>query len=198
MLKVGITGGIGSGKTLVCRVFELLKVPVYYADDEARKLINQHPIIQKQLKDCFGVEIYLHENALDRKKMAGIVFHDKTALKKLNSIVHPVVRQHFSQWLEQHPNAPYVVQEAAILFESGLYKKLDEVIVVDAPLELRIQRVMQRDQVGREDVLARIQNQMPEKEKMALADFVIHNDGERLLLPQILSVHHRLIDMYHR
>ncbi|MFA8434575.1 MAG: dephospho-CoA kinase [Marinifilaceae bacterium] len=194
MLKVGITGGIGSGKSLVCRVFEVLNVPVYYADEEARQLTDQHPEIQTQLKGYFGTDIYSDAATLDRKKLAGIVFHNKTALQRLNSIVHPVVRAHFRDWLEEHRNAPYIIQEAAILYESGLYKKLDKVIVVTAPIDLRIDRVMRRDQVSKEDVLSRINNQMPEEEKVARADFVIQNDEITMLIPQILRIHQALLE----
>ena len=195
MLVVGITGGIGSGKSLVCRLFSLLGVPVYLSDEQARYLTDNDPQIRQQLISLFGPLSYMSNGLLDRKRLSEIVFQDSEALKRLNEIVHPVVREHFRLWVKQNNRASYVIQEAAILCESGLYRDMDQVITVTAPLDLRIERVMARDGVLREAVLARIENQMPQEQKEKRSQFVIVNDGVELLIPQVLKVHALLKQM---
>lgn len=191
-LKIGITGGIGSGKSYVARVFKALGVPFYDADKEAKLLMNASPQIKKALLQEFGSQVYDTQGRLDRTYLASQVFKDNNKLDRLNAIVHPVVIQHGEDWsLAQ--TAPYSLKEAALLFESGSYKKLDYTILVMAPEEIRITRVMQRDGVTREEVLDRIRKQMPEGEKQQLADFVIVNDGIAPLLPQILPLHERFL-----
>ncbi len=194
MLRVGITGGIGSGKTTVCHIFEVLGVPVYYADDRAKHLMQHNDSLVSALKEAFGEEIY-KEGILDRPLLASKVFNDKDRLAKLNSLVHPAVAHDALKWQQANLHAPYTLKEAALLFEAGSYKALDKTIVVTAPLEIRVKRVMARDNATEEQVLARIANQWPEEEKVKLADFVITNDGMAALIPQVLHVHRQLLDL---
>jgi dephospho-CoA kinase len=192
MLKVGITGGIGSGKTTVCKVFELLGIPVYYADDEAKNILDTNAEVKNKIIQYFGNEVLNDSGLIDRKKLAAFVFNDKTKLNYLNSIVHPAVGLHFENWLEKNSNSNYILKEAAILFESGAYKAVDKVIAVVAPIELKIQRVMQRDKTTSEQVEQRINNQLSDDEKIKRAQYVIYNDEKQLLLPQILTIHQQL------
>lgn len=193
MLKVGITGGIGSGKTTVCRVFALLGIPVYYADEAAKELMQTHPAILAGLRELFGEEAFDAAGAPDRKKIAALVFHDKEKLAKLNALVHPLVRKHFDDWLEAQAGAPYTLKEAAILFESGTYEQMDKIITVAAPVEIRIERVINRDKVTADDVRKRLANQMSDEEKIKRSDYVIFNDDHDLLLPQVLKIHEELL-----
>lgn len=193
MFKLGVTGGIGSGKTLVCQVFEKLGVAVYNADSAARALMNSHPELRAGIVQMFGEEAYGDEG-LNRSYLAGIVFGDSKKLSLLNQLVHPVVRQDFLNWAELQENSPYVVEEAAILFESGAHAFLDQSVLVYAPEELRIERVMKRDGMGREQVLKRMGHQMEEEEKLKLADHVLRNDGTRMLLPQVIALHKKILE----
>lgn len=188
MLKIGITGGIGSGKTTVCKVFEILKIPVFYADEAAKSVMNKDPQLVAAIKREFGSEVYSREGVLDRKALANLVFNNSQALEKLNNLVHPAAIQAFKDWSDEQ-NSPYVIKEAAILFESGSYKDCDFTILVYTPENLRIKRVMKRDDTTEAEVRARINKQMPEDKKRELADFVIENDGSTALLPQVLSLH---------
>ena len=192
MKKIGITGGIGSGKTTVSKFFSLLGVPVYNADERAKYLLNNDINVIKKVKEIFGDEIYF-ENKIDRKHLSLLVFNQTNLLEKLNSIVHPAVFHDFDNWCLLHENEPYILKEAALIFETILHQKLDKIIVVTAPQELRISRVMQRDDSTKEEVKRRIQNQMSEEEKIERADFVIHNDEIEIIIPQILEIHSTLI-----
>lgn len=194
MLKVGITGGIGSGKSTVCKVFELLGIPVYYADDEAKKLLDSEPDVKSKIIQLLGKSLFDEKGVIDRKALATIVFNDKAKLEQLNSIVHPAVARHFEAWLNKNAAAKYIIKEAAILFESGAYKAVDKVITVAAPLELKIARVIQRDKTSRELVEQRIKSQMSDEEKIKHSQFVIYNDERELLIPQILRIHKELSD----
>jgi dephospho-CoA kinase len=191
MLTVGITGGIGSGKTTVCKIFKTLGVPVYDADERAKYLLNHDAEIIEQVKKLLGEESYL-KGELNRVYVSKKVFNDKKLLEQYNAIVHPAVADDTLKWSQRHSNAPYVLKEAALLVESGAYKFLDKLIVVTAPLEIRIQRVMQRDNVSRESVEARIRNQMDEAEIIKFADFIIVNDGKQALIKQVMQIHHKL------
>ena len=193
MLKIGITGGIGSGKTTVCRLFELLRIPVYYADDESKKILNWDKAAKESVVKIFGDSIWNADGSIDRKKLAGLVFNKKEELEKLNAILHPAVGKHFDNWVKDQ-KAPYCIKEAAILFESGAYKQVDKVIAVVAPLELKINRTIKRDGITKEEVLARIKNQMSDEEKVKKADFVIQNDELQLLIPQVLKLHRQILD----
>jgi dephospho-CoA kinase len=192
MLKVGITGGIGSGKSTVCKVFELFGVPVYYADDEAKKLLNT-TTVQQQIIAAFGNEIINSNCEIERPKLAAIVFNNKEKLQKLNSIVHPAVAKHFEEWLAIHSNSKYILKEAAILFESGSYSQVDKIISVVAPVDIRISRTMKRDNISKELVLQRMQNQISDEEKIKRSHFVIHNDESQLVIPQIIDIHKQLM-----
>lgn len=185
---IGITGGIGSGKSTVCRFFKLLQVPVFDADTVAKKLLNTHPKIKSGLIHQFGRNIYTENGTVDRKKLAEIIFNDDIQLRKMNDLVHPVVREEFEKWVTTHNHYPYVLHEAAILFESGFFKMMDYTILVSAPREQRIKWVMKRDGVSRQQVEERMNNQMPEEEKQKLASVVLTNDNQQLLIPKIIEI----------
>lgn len=189
MKKIGITGGIGSGKSTVCKIFETFGVPVYYADIEAKKITNNDPEIRRQLISLYGEEIYLPSGTINREKLAGIIFSNKQELKKVNSIIHPVVKKYYRNWVTENKNHKYLLKEAAILFESGSYKEQDLIITVVSPLEKRIERVQKRDGHSRETVLKKIENQMSDEEKIKKSDFVIYNDDKKMLIPQVLELH---------
>lgn len=188
MKKIGITGGIGGGKSIVCEVFKLLGVPVYHADDEARDLQHSNYQIRSSLIQLFGESIYTPEGLLDRKKLAGLIFTDKELIGRVNQIIHPVVRENFSVWADKHADEEYILYEAAILFESGYYKDLDLNILVVADEDIRIKRVIQRDNSTEEAVRQRINNQMPDEEKMKIADFILENNEKNLLIPKIIEL----------
>nr|WP_294936867.1 dephospho-CoA kinase [uncultured Flavobacterium sp.] len=170
---IGLTGGIGSGKSTIAGYFKEFGVPVYIADEEARKLMDDPEIIQK-VQAVFDENV-MENNALNRKLIADLVFSAPEKLKKLNSVIHPEVKKHFLAWVNAHKDKPFVIKEAAILFESGTYKDCDKIIVVTAPEEVRIQRVMNRDKVTKEQVSERMNHQWPDEKKIALSDFVIQN-----------------------
>lgn len=197
MLKVGITGGIGSGKSTVCRLFEKFGVPVYYADDRAKWLMNYDKGIRKQLIDNFGAAVYNDEGKLDRKYLANLVFQDKNQLERLNAIVHPAVFEDGQQWQAEQEalGVAYTIKEAALLYETGSYASLDKIIVVTAPEKIRIQRVMERDGATEEEVRARMSKQMPQEEKEKRANFIIQNIAWESLGTQISQIHEDLL--YH-
>jgi dephospho-CoA kinase len=195
MLKVGITGGIGSGKTTVCKIFETLGIPVYYADDRAKWLMENDEQLVKGIKDLFGEEAYTPEGKLNRPYIAQIVFSEKDKLSSLNQLVHPAVGLDGIRWNEAQTGVPYTLKEAALIYESGSYQLLDKVITVFAPKDLRIERVMARDQVDREAVESRIAKQMSEEEKMERADYVIYNDGNQSLIKQVYTIHKDLTSL---
>ncbi len=192
MIRVGLTGGIGSGKSVVAMVFSHLGVPVYQADYEAKKLYAKPEVLEK-IASLFGDAVIDKNGLLDRAKLASVVFSDPSKLEQLNSLIHPLVEAHFMQWLTTCMDAPYIIHEAAILFESGLYTKFDKIIAVTAPQELCIQRVMKRDGVTAGQVLQRIKNQWDQEKKAEKSDFVLINDGKQLLLPQIIGIHRALM-----
>ena len=194
MLKVGITGGIGSGKTTACKMFESLGIPVYYADERAKYLMQHEHYLIDEIKKNFGDEVYAN-GILQRKVLAAKVFNDKPKLNLLNSLVHPAVFRDNERWLNDisHTKPAYVLKEAALLIESGSYKTLDKLIVVSAPLNTRIKRVSHRDQTETEEVLARVRNQISEEEKIAVADFVIENDKDLAHLQKQVQKIHKLL-----
>ncbi len=192
MIKIGITGGIGSGKSTACAIFELLDVPVYYADDEAKKILEIDQTVKKSVIKLFGRDILNEQERLDRKKISAIVFKDDKKLEQLNSIIHPAIAMHFTNWLKEYSSHKYILKEAAILFESDAYKQVDKAIVVVAPLELRIKRAMQRDNISPEQVKERMKYQISDEEKIKRSQFVIHNDEQQLLIPQVIAIHEQL------
>ena len=191
MLKIGLTGGIGSGKSLVADIFSRLGAPVYISDSTAKVLMNTNEALKKLLSAEFGESIY-SDNQLNRKKLADLIFNDDLKLEKVNSIVHPFVREDFEKWCSQKNEEPYIINESAIAFSSGLYKALDKVISVIAPLDLRIKRVIKRDQTSREIVEKIAAAQLTDKERIAKSDYLLYNDEEQLLVPQLLSLHKTL------
>ena len=191
MLKVGLTGGIGSGKSTVAQIFEMLGIPVYYADIEAKKLMNENAELRSAIIKNFGKEAYSNET-LNRKHIASIVFAEPVKLQLLNSIVHPATKQDGEDWMHRQ-TTPYAIHEAALIFEAKVADRLDHVIGVSSPQELRIKRAMERDNVTREEVLKRMNKQLDEEIKMSKCDFVVINDEQQLLIPQVLEIHQKLI-----
>ena len=191
MLKVGVTGGIGSGKTTIAEVFMQLGVPVYPSDERAKELMTGDFELRQAIIGLFGNEAYVDED-INRAFIASKVFSDQTLLQKLNELVHPAVKKDFDSWcLEQ--NAPYVLKEAAILIETGGYKVMDKMILVTAPSELKIQRVQKRDTLTRGEILARMNRQWSDERKKEFADFIIHNENNSMVLEQVLDVHKSLM-----
>ena len=184
MIKIGITGGIGSGKSTVSTIFKLHGIPVYNADEETKKLNNSSPVIKEQLIKHFGADLYVN-NELDKKKFANIIFNDTEKLKLANSIIHPEVLKHFTLWCKQHSKQPIVALEAAILFESNFHKYLHKVVTVYSPLQIRVKRVSERDNISSAMVENRIKHQMPEKEKIRLSEYVIVNNYQKSLIKQV-------------
>ena len=191
MIQIGITGGIGSGKTTVCKLLEYFQIPVFYADEEAKKLLHRPDIIVR-LQNYFGDELLNKTGEIDRKKLSEWVFSDGEKLSFLNSIIHPEVAKIYKEWLLKNNDKMLVAKEAAILFESKNNLGLDKIITVYAPLELRIKRTMQRSNMSRAEVLGRIKNQLSEEEKIKNSDFVIYNDEQKNIVPQLLSIFEKL------
>jgi dephospho-CoA kinase len=192
-LQIGITGGIGSGKSLVTKIFACLGIPVYDADSHAKELMTTDGILISQIKKEFGDLSYLNDGTLNRKYLSEVVFNQQEKLDILNGLVHPRVRHDFVQWTDRYSDKPYVIREAALLFETGVYRLLDRTVVVYAPEDVRIRRVMKRDNRPEAQVRAIIQKQLSEEEKKALADDIIYNDDSILVIPQVLALHHRLL-----
>jgi dephospho-CoA kinase len=191
VLKLGVTGGIGSGKTSVCRVFNVLGIPVFSADPEAREIMDHDESIIENINSMIGRDLY-RNGGLDRSVLASLIFNDNSLLEKVNRLVHPVVFKHFDEWVEKQ-EAPYVIMEAAILFESGANRQVDRVLTVVAPLEERITRVMQRNNLTREQILERIKNQMTDEERTKLSDYVINNSEGDMIIPSVLEVHQSML-----
>ena len=193
ILRVGLTGGIGSGKSTIAQIFEVLAIPVSYADREAKRIMNEDPDLRAQIISKFGTDAYI-DGKLNRSWMAARVFSDPAKLELLNSIVHPATIRDGDQWMRSLTGrAPYAIREAALIFESASAAHLDFIIGVFAPLPLRIQRTIERDHLTSEQVIQRMQYQIDEDIKMRLCDAVIHNDGQQAVLPQVLTLHRKLL-----
>jgi dephospho-CoA kinase len=193
-LLVGITGGIGSGKSVVAKIFSILGVPVYDSDSRAKWLMEHNPEVKDAVIAQFGPESYLENGALNRPYLAQQVFSDAEKTSQINDIVHPAVRKDTEEWVQKHANQQYVLKEAALLFEAGVYKELDFIITVIAPVPLRVQRVILRDKHrSREDVMQIIDKQWPDSEKRALSQAIIHNDENRFVIQQVLDIHTKLM-----
>ena len=192
MLRIGLTGGIGSGKSTVARILETMGIPVYYADDAAKLIMNTDLGLRKEIQQHFGEASY-RDGQLDRKYLAGIVFNDTEKLALLNSLIHPVTIKHSEEWF-RHQSAPYAVREAALLFESGASENLDFIIGVYAPKPLRIRRVIKRDGLTVEEIEKRMNRQINEEMKMKLCDAVIRNDEQELVIPQVMEIHQLLLE----
>ena len=186
MIKIGLTGNIGSGKSTVCKIFELLDVPVFYSDLEAKKLYKRNDV-KLQLKHQFGKAVF-KGSEVDFKKLASVIFSNKASLDFVNNLIHPLVFEAYGKWLDNHSDSSYTIHESAILFEHHLEKRFDKTIVVYCPEEIRIQRVMQRDHVSPEEVKKRISNQLSDNLKNEKADFVVTNDGISMVIPQIMEI----------
>lgn len=195
MYTVGVTGGIGSGKSTVCRMFGVLGIAVFSSDDEGKRLLEEDPGVRMQLAATFGEGLHPH-GRLDRKALAARVFNDTAALARLNAIVHPAVRSAFRTWAGRQ-SSPYVINEAAILVETGAWKELDRLVVVTAPEDERLRRVVQRDGTTAEAVRARMRNQAGDAQREAAAHSILVNDGHTLVIPQVLALHHDLLQRSH-
>lgn len=193
MLKIGLTGGIGSGKTIVAKIFELLDIPVYYADEASKRLYHTDKELMMNIKKQFGEDVYTNEQ-LNRSKLAEIVFNSPEKLELLNNLVHPPTIRDAEQWMNRQ-TTPYIIKEAALIFESGSAAGLDYVIGVKAPQSLRIKRVMDRDGFSREDIMHRMDRQINEEMKLKLCDFIINNDEQELVIPQVLNLHSSFLKM---
>ena len=191
ILKVGITGGIGSGKSTVAKIFNVLGIPIYNADDAAKRLMNDDPEIITNLQNLFGAGTY-NNGQLNRKYLSNIVFNNIEKLELLNSVVHPATIKDANEWMARQ-TSPYAIKEAALIFESGAQQQLDCVIGVSSPLSFRIQRVMKRDNITREEIKARMEKQMDETQKMDLCDYVVINNDELLIIPQVIKIHEILL-----
>jgi dephospho-CoA kinase len=187
MFTVGVTGGIGSGKSIVCNVFRNLNIPVYQADTEARRLMGESPFIRSGLLEYFGAAVFRKEE-LNREFLAGKIFSDTDARNYVNSLVHPAVREDFARWVRSQAGVPYVLEEAALLLESGAWEELDYIVLVEAGVETRITRIIKRDGLSRADVLARMGSQMEPEKRREYADFIIRNDENEMVIPQVLKL----------
>lgn len=196
MLNIGITGGIGSGKSTVCKIFESIGIPVYYADDRSKFLMANNTEVIEKVKALLGDDVYT-DGRPNRKKIAEIVFNNNEKLKALNAIMHPAVREDSTKWQAKMKKKghPYVLREAALVYETEMDKTLDTVIVVDAPKAIRIKRVMERDGVSENEVKARMDKQMPQSEKNKRADYLIKNDGKTELIPQVRNLHQEFLKL---
>lgn len=192
MLRIGITGGIGSGKTTVCKIFAQFGIPVYSADDQAKRLMVGDDTLVEEIERLFGIQAYTDDGLLNTRHISEMAFKDASLLQKLNALVHPAVSNDFREW-SLRQTSPYVIKEAALMYESGSYRELDYVVTVSAPKELRIKRSMERDGTTREQVLARLKKQWSENQRNEAADFIIKNDGYHPLIPQVQELHQRFL-----
>jgi len=195
MIKAGLTGGIGAGKSTVANLFKHLEVPVFEADTAARKIMSEDPEVRRYLTKWFGDDVWdEQQNSLNRNQLAAIIFKQPEALQRVNNLVHPLVRQAFNEWIIRHQNKPYVLHEAAILFETGFYRQFDYMLLVTATAEIRIKRLLQRGGLDETEIRLRMQQQWSEEQKRPLADYIIHNDGEEFLIPQVIRIHQQLLE----
>ena len=191
MLKIGLTGGLGSGKSTVAHIFQVLGIPVYYADTASKRIMNDDEYVKAAVQKAFGNNAYT-DKKLNRKFIAEIVFKDQKKLELLNAIVHPATLVDAAKWMNKQ-TAPYIIKEAALIFESGSHQSLDYVIGVQAPLRLRLQRAIKRDNISEDEAMARINKQINEEIKIRLCDFIIVNDEQQMVIPQVLELHERLL-----
>ncbi len=193
MLRIGLTGGIGGGKSTVAKIFEILGVPVYYADVAAKKLMLENNELVEKLRGYFGEQAYTIDGNLNREYLADIIFKNEKALTQMNKIVHPYVFDDYDKWHLQKRNVPYTIKEAALIFETNHHINLNKVIEVYAPLSIRIQRVLLRDNLLKSEIENRISRQLPEEKKLHLADYIIYNDGSYALIQQVVNIHRQLL-----
>jgi dephospho-CoA kinase len=195
MLKIGITGGIGSGKTTVCRVFELLGIPIFYADTVAKLIMHTDPVLKEEIMKTFGEKSYSIDGDLNRSYLSSIVFTNESELNKLNALVHPAVFRAFDKWLVIHNDAPYIIKEAALLFETESHKMCDLSVLVVSPEASRVRRVIARDGISHDEIVLRMKRQFSDEHKMKLADHILFNDESRLLIPQILALDQQFLNL---
>ena len=195
MIKVGLTGGIGSGKTFISGLFEHLKIPCYNADLRAKELYVVNDKLKAKMIGAFGQDVYINPNKINKEYLKKVVFSSAKNRERINAIVHPFVIEDFNLWVKQQQNVPYIIKESALLIETGLYRELDKIILVTAPIELRIQRIAERDKTDIAGIKQKIAAQFSDEEKKKFADFLIINDGKKLLLPQVISIHNKLLDI---
>ncbi|MDZ4756603.1 MAG: dephospho-CoA kinase [Bacteroidota bacterium] len=192
MIKVGLTGNIGSGKSTVARIFKSMDVPVFVADEESKKLMVSNPELILKIKELLGEKAYLSSGGLDRSYIANIVFNDALMLEKLNQIVHPAIENYYIEWCKQYTTEKYTIKEAAILFESGTYKTCDKIITVACDTETAIKRAVARDGKNTASIKARLNNQMPQEKKISLSHYVIWNNEGDEVLPKVMEIHKAL------
>ena len=195
-LRLGVTGGIGCGKTTVCRVFSVLGIPVFSADDEAKRIQDSDPDIQIKLNTIAGKDLY-SSGKLDRKELASLIFSNKDLLFEVNSIIHPAVFKTFTKWVARQ-DAPYSIMEAAILFESGAYRLMDRIVTVVTPLEERIERIVNGNMLTKEQITARIRNQTDDEYRISKSDYVIYNSENDMIIPAILGIHREMLKLYEK
>ena len=193
MMVVGITGGIGSGKSIVCKVFALLGIPVYDADSEAKLLYEKYPELKSKVKEHFGDAVIDKQGKINKKKLSELIFNDDKKLELLNKLVHPLVKKDFEEWIELHKGFPYLIKEAAILIESGASALCDRIINVSSPLDLRIERLMKRDGKSKSDLEKIMKKQMTDEERNTQSDFIVINDEVQMVIPQVLKIHQAIL-----
>ncbi len=194
MTKIGLTGGIGSGKTTIAKMFELLGVPIYYSDSKAKLLMTEHKRLRADLINLLGTEVYLKSGEINKDYLSKLIFKNQGLLSKVNSIVHPIVKNDFEDFCIIHRNAPYIIKESAILIETGLYKQLDKIILVIASETARVNRVKERDLMDRKSITDRISKQWKDFEKIKFSDFIIENNNQNFIIPKILDIHKQLLN----
>ena len=195
-LKLGVTGGIGSGKTTVCRVFAVLGIPVFSADDEAKRIQDSDRNLQIKINSLAGRDLF-PAGKLDRPEMAKLIFNDKDLLKKVNSVVHPAVSRSYNEWVKKQ-DSPYCIMEAAILFESGAFRLMDKIVTVITPLEERIERLLRGNKLSREQIVERIKNQIDDESRIKQSDFVISNSENDMIVPAIIKIHEEMLKLYNK
>jgi dephospho-CoA kinase len=195
-LKLGVTGGMGSGKTTVCKVFEVLGIPVFSADDEAKKIQDNDRDLQIKINSLAGRDLF-PSGRLDRPELAKLIFNNKELLEKVNSLIHPVVSSSFREWVKKQ-DSPYSIMEAAILFESGAFRLMDKILTVVTPLEERIERLIRGNRLSREQIIERIKNQIDDESRVKQSDFVISNSENDMIIPAIIGIHEEMLKLYNK
>ena len=194
-IQVGVTGGIGVGKTTVGQIFETLGAPVYKSDDRAKILMNSSDELKSQIIEAFGYDAYNRDKQLNRSYLATVVFNNPKKLQVLNSLVHPAVLEDYRNWFSEQKNVPYTIKEAALMFETDSHKSMDCIIVVTCPINLRIDRIVKRDHMKRDEVLKRIENQMSDKQRLEKAQHRVKNDGKQSIIKQTIDLHHKFLNL---
>ncbi len=194
-IQVGVTGGIGVGKTTVGQIFETLGAPIYKSDDRAKILMNSNDQLKSQIIEAFGYDAYNRDKQLNRSYLATVVFNNPKKLQVLNSLVHPAVLEDYRNWFSEQNNVPYTIKEAALMFETDSHKSMDCIIVVTCPINLRIDRIVKRDHMKRDEVLKRIENQMSDKQRLEKAQYRVKNDGKQSIIKQTIDLHHKFLNL---